>query len=99
MDCVSVKGKEQPIVVFELLGPLEETSEELSRFAELTTSVFQHYRARDFSEATASYAEAVRIQPDDLATTLLLNRCKELAASPRPEDWSGVMRLTSKSGE
>ena len=96
VDCVAVKGKEEPVVVYELLGPRAEAGEDTTAFAEATTQAFDAYRGRDFAGAVAQYERALTIRPDDAAASQLLERCREYVATPPADDWNGVLNLTTK---
>ena len=96
VDCVAVKGKEKPIVLYELLGPRDEASADTVAFCDATTQGFAHYRARAFEAACEDYERALELRPGDVAATLMLERCRAYIASPPPDDWTGVQKLTSK---
>lgn len=96
VDCVTVKGKEQPIVVYELLGPTTGSGIIVQAFSEAATKGFAHYRAREFEAACKSYERALELKPDDVAATQLLDRCQGYLKEPPPADWTGVLKLTTK---
>ncbi|MDF1700234.1 MAG: adenylate/guanylate cyclase domain-containing protein [Planctomycetota bacterium] len=96
VDCVAVKGKEEPVVVYELLGPRAEVDDDTRAFCEATTEGFAHYRARAFDAAVEAYERALASRPGDAAATQLLERCQGYVATPPPADWDGVLKLTSK---
>jgi len=96
VDCVTVKGKEKPIVVYELLGPKDEAPDERIAFGEACTTGFTQYRERAFEAAVESYTRALALRPADAAAAQLLERCRDCAENPPPADWTGVVKLTTK---
>ena len=96
VDCVAVKGKEEPIVVYELLGPRDEAAKDVLAFGEACTAGFEQYRGRAFEAACESYERALALKPGDEAATQLLERCRVYAKDEPPVDWTGVVKLTTK---
>lgn len=82
VDRVRVKGKLQPIVMYELMiGDLDL----LPSFED----ALGKYRSRDFSGARAIFEE-LSVTRNDGPSRLYLGRCDEYLASPPPDDWDGV---------
>ncbi|MDU0460855.1 MAG: adenylate/guanylate cyclase domain-containing protein [Geobacteraceae bacterium] len=82
VDRVRVKGKVQPIVMYELMiGDLDL----LPSFED----ALGKYRSRDFSGARAIFEE-LSVTRNDGPSRLYLGRCDEYLASPPPDDWDGV---------
>ena len=96
VDFVTVKGKEQPIVVYELLGPREGAGKAVVAFYEATSTGFAQYRNREFEAACESYERALDLRPGNEAATQLLERCRAYIVEPPPADWTGVTKLTTK---
>jgi adenylate cyclase len=96
VDDVVVKGKTEPVRIFEVLD--YHTEESFPNLME-TTGHFQEgrkaYRAGDFAKASKSFAEALRLNPSDKLSTTYIDRCTALAAAT-PADWNGVWTMTSK---
>jgi adenylate cyclase len=97
VDCVEVKGRTQPTIVYELLGPLGGLDPEREAFATAYSAAFASYQARDFQGALAGLGAAAALQPEDVSCGILRERCEHFLASPPPADWNGVYRLTRKS--
>jgi adenylate cyclase len=96
VDCVEVKGRSQPTVVHELLGPVGELEGQREAFAALYTDAFRCYRSRDFSTALDRLRGAAALAPDDRSTKILADRCEAYLVEPPPADWNGVVKLTQK---
>ncbi|MFL5344467.1 MAG: adenylate/guanylate cyclase domain-containing protein [Hyalangium sp.] len=89
LDWLRVKGKQQPVRVFELVGVAGTPAPpHLARFAEGLAL----YRARRFIEARAAFLAS----PEDGPSQRFAARCDALLAAPPAEDWDGVFSLDSK---
>ncbi len=95
VDCVEVKGRVQPVVFYEMLGPRGAVTAELLAFARTYTEAFAHYRAGSFQEARTGFEEALALRPEDRASKQLAERCLVLELDP-PADWTGSIRLERK---
>jgi adenylate cyclase len=96
VDDVVVKGKTEPVRIFEVLDYHTDESfpnlmEATGHFKEGRTA----YRAGDFAKAVKGFAEALRMNPSDRLSGTYIERCEALMAAP-PEDWRGVWTMTSK---
>jgi len=95
VDRIRVKGKKQPVVIYELLAPISERD----AYAALLTqynAALDVYRCQRWREATEKFGEVLAAYPDDGPTQVLLQRCIEfLEEAPEPE-WDGVYVMKSK---
>lgn len=96
IDRVSVKGREQGLVIYELLGDKTSASEELKQLAEFWSQAFEQYSAKAWEEAVKVLEQAHAKFPSDKPTHLFLERCKAYQATPPPADWDGVHRMHEK---
>jgi len=96
VDCVAVKGREQAVVFYELIGPKGEVEADRIRFAALYAEAFGHYMAAGFPEARKGFERALALAPDDKPTRELLARCVEFEREPPGPGWNGAVRLTRK---
>ncbi len=96
LDRVRVKGKDQPVSIYEPLGRADQVNEaqlrDLARFAEVLT----HYRAQRWSEAQHILDELLREQSDAELYRLYLERIGYFRANPPPSDWDGVFTFKTK---
>jgi len=94
VDLVQVKGRGQPVAIFELMGPLpaEGPPAWLASFA----AGLQAYRQRRWTGASQAFAEVLHLKPGDRPAQVFLERCRSLAEAPPPPDWQGVFVLDSK---
>lgn len=95
VDWVRVKGKAQPVRIFELIaeGKVPEATLELVR---LFHQGFELYHARQFEKAIEAFNQALQTHPDDAVTHLYIERCQDYLKEPPPENWDGVFTMTSK---
>jgi adenylate cyclase len=98
IDCVRVKGKKRPVVVYELLcRRAEDAGGRAAHVAGAFTQAFMAYRGRRFGDAIA-VLEAVRTNHGDadLALDGFIARCRALLADPPPAGWDGVYEALTK---
>jgi len=88
VDRVRVKGKQQPIVMYELMIANREI---LPRFDE----GLEKYRSREFAVAKAIFDDLVR-NCSDGPSRLYAERCADYLEHPPPADWDGVYTAKSK---
>jgi adenylate cyclase len=95
VDWVRVKGKAQPVRIFELVaeGGVEESK---ARLLKLFDEGFHLYHAREFEKAILIFKQALEIDPDDAPTQLYLERCQDYQNEPPPADWDGVFTMKTK---
>jgi adenylate cyclase len=97
LDYVAVKGKEEPVVVYELLEMagvrLPEGKEEALRRYQEGMAL---YRRREWAGARACFLAALEAWPDDGPSRLYVERCDGHIAHPPPPDWDFVVRRQEK---
>ena len=97
IDLVVVKGKTQPVAVYEILDyHTEESYPSLSDALGHFRDGLAKYRGRDFAGAKTLFEKVLAINPADKAAKLYVERCDHLAQEPPPADWSGVWVMESK---
>jgi adenylate cyclase len=95
LDAVRVKGKKEPVRLFELRG-LGEAPQADKPFLEAYAHGLQLYRERRFSTARLSFEECLELRPGDGPAQLFLGRCDAMTAEPPGEGWDGVFQMTHK---
>jgi adenylate cyclase len=95
VDLVQVKGKAQPLEVFELLG--EGTPEpELARFLEAYHQGLALYREGRWPESITALEEALRLRPHDLSAQRYLTLSQKYRETPPGPDWKPVTVMVDK---
>ena len=95
LDCIRVKGKMEPITIYELLGRLSDASSEPD-LPERFHEGLARYQTRNFEEAARTFENIVQSYPQDGPSKLYLERCRQYRLQPPPEDWDGVFTMTRK---
>jgi adenylate cyclase len=95
VDWVRVKGKNQPVKIFELVC---EGQPEAQRAAGLKhfQAAYELYHAMKFQEAIAEFEKAVAANPSDETAKIYIERCQEYIAEPPHADWDGVYVMKTK---
>ncbi len=89
VDRVRVKGREQPISIWEPLGVPGDAA---AAAPEEWSDALARYRHRDFAGARAGFAALKASTLRDLYVA----RCDAFIAAPPPADWDGTTRFTTK---
>jgi adenylate cyclase len=97
LDYVAVVGREEPVVVYELLemagvGLPAEKEEALRRYAE----GMAQYKRHQWASAKAHFQAALAAWPDDGPSHVYVERCDAHIATPPPPDWDFVVRRREK---
>jgi len=96
LDFVAVKGRSEPVTVYELMGRSGEvTTPEADRLMRYHDGI-ELYRSRRWKEAAALFEHLLLALPEDGPSALYRDRCLTLIAHPPPADWSGVYVATTK---
>jgi adenylate cyclase len=101
LDLIRVKGKLQPVMIYELLARHSDLQQDDSLVDLLTRiQTFQEarklYRQRDWTEARRAFQALLDRWPNDGPSVVYLKRCQEyLTEEPLP-DWDGVFTMTHK---
>jgi len=95
LDLVRVKGKDQPVRIYEVRGRLEERSEELE-WINTFHQALEHYRQQAWSEAERLFHQVLRWRPEDYPTKLYLARCRQFRQNPPGAQWDGVFSYQTK---
>ncbi len=97
LDLLVVKGKTEPIRVYELIGkasdPLPEKKEEL---LQLYHEGLALYRQRKFKESEDLFTQSKNLDPTDFPSQLYRDRSRLYVMNPPPEDWNGVFVMRTK---
>ena len=95
IDVVKVKGKSKAVAIYEPFMT-DYFSDGSFAFIPPFEEGLRAYRGQRFDEAIKCFENVLRIKPQDNPSTLYIERCQRLKATPPPEDWDGVWTMTRK---
>ncbi len=93
LDWIRVKGKQQPVAIYELLGFAGDAQQ---RLVELCDAGLQAYRGQRWDAALEKFDAILRQHPDDGPARLMAARCRAFRSTPPPPDWDGVYEMKTK---
>lgn len=96
LDTIQVKGKDEPVTIFELQGTTAEVEEEQLAVNRLYGRGLTHYRKREWHRAKTLFSQAVEVIATDGPSQEMVRRCQLLLETAPPPEWDGVFRMTSK---
>ena len=94
LDLVAVKGKTEPVPLFELIDVHENIESDTFEFIKIYESALAEYRQGNFEQAQTKFKESHAMKHDK-ASKLMIERCEEYIIHP-PTNWDGVYIAKSK---
>jgi adenylate cyclase len=95
IDLVTVKGKTQPVRIFELLQETKSASEKLGHMKKLFETSLELYRTQKWDAAERGFSALVNEFKDD-TSEIFLERVADFRKNPPGKAWDGVFHRTSK---
>lgn len=95
LDLVRVKGKKQPVVIFELLGKAP-PDPDLARFLEYYHQGLQFLRQRQWQESIDAFSSALRLKPQDHHSHRYLAMAQQYLVKPPDAEWAGLSVMQDK---
>lgn len=101
LDAVRVKGKAQPVNIYELLGrlpaPGAQPPAEMTKLIQVFEAGLKHYRAQQWDDAELAFKACLEIRKGgDPTSEIYLERVAHFRDEPPPPDWDGVYELKTK---
>jgi len=96
LDSIRVVGKQQAVVIYELLGLRGAVPEEKKKIIKLYAEGLSLYKSRKWSEAIEVFGQIFEEVPDDGPSLTYLERCLGFRIHPPGPDWDGVHVMRSK---
>jgi adenylate cyclase len=97
LDLLRVKGKTEPVRVYELIGLVEQgISEKRQQILNFFNKGFEHYLAREWDLAIKEFKQALNLNPHDGPAKTYIRRCEQFSKISPREDWDGVFTLQTK---
>jgi adenylate cyclase len=95
LDLVRVKGKREPVHIYELLA-LAPATPELAAFVERFRWGLSAYAAQRWDEAMARFREADALRGGDPTSRKYVERCEAMRREPPGPEWDGVFQMKTK---
>ena len=98
LDCIRVKGKNDPVKIYEVVGLRSDPiTAEREKIIDLYHKGRELYLNRQFRKAWNEFATVVEeLDPNDKSAKLQMERSQHFVNSPPPDDWDGVFTMTEK---
>lgn len=96
VDKIIVKGKREPVCVYEPVCRVEDASDSRRGRVETYNRALDHYYSREWDEAEKILRELNKADPERVLYRMYLERIAELRHASLPEDWMGVYEHRSK---
>jgi adenylate cyclase len=96
LDKVKVKGKENPVAIFEPVGLSGEIEKAVQDELKLWSQALRLYRARDWDMAELQLINLEKVAPDRGLYRLFLERIAHLRKNPPEDGWDGSWKFETK---
>jgi adenylate cyclase len=96
LDRVRVKGKAEPVTIYEPLGMRDQLSAQTIADAQLFEKALRYYREQKWDEAVKVLNELLLVDPDCFLFKLYLERVEIFQQDPPGADWDGVFIYKTK---
>ncbi|PHV10375.1 CHASE2 domain-containing protein [Chitinimonas sp. BJB300] len=96
LDRVRVKGKDEPVTIYEPLGLASEVDKALIGEIQLFHQVLKLYRSQNWDMAELQLLNLQKQRPDSVVYALYLSRIAHFRQFVPPPDWDGVYEFDSK---
>jgi adenylate cyclase len=96
LDRVRVKGRNEPVTIYEPMGVAGELSPDVIADQVLFSHMFTHYHAREWEESLEHLHELIEHKPETVLFRLYIDRIEHYLQEPPPPDWDGVFTHKTK---
>ncbi len=96
IDAVKVVGKDEPVVIYEILGRPGEVGESSQQAAAHYADGLAAYRRQHWQEAISFFEKALEVEEKDGPSQTMIERCRQFQKMPPDENWDGAFVLDSK---
>ena len=93
LDRVRVAGKDIPVAIHELRGPVQAQEDKLETLFGAALGLFRQQR---WEQAEWAFLDVLAEYPNDMPSRLYLERCLQFKAAPVGPDWDGVFNRLDK---
>ena len=96
LDTVKVKGKDEPIRIYELLGIESIGKEEQTWLVEAFQRGLTYYAEKKWYKSLLEMNQILKHFPNDGPAKLYIKRCLEMIENPPERDWQPVYKFDTK---
>ncbi|MCK5728236.1 MAG: hypothetical protein KAH08_03340 [Methylococcales bacterium] len=96
LDFIIVKGKNEGIKIYELVGEKNAVDNEILALVALASDAFEAYLSKQFEQALRLYKQILTNNPDDQPAKVLMTKCEHFIKNPPDQHWTGATRLLEK---
>lgn len=96
LDKVRVMGIDKPVQLYNIIGFAEEMTDAEISAVDLFHEGLECYLDKRFVEAKRFFEHAASLTPKDGTPQVFVERCKKYISDPPPENWDGVMTMSTK---
>ncbi|MGV3742105.1 MAG: adenylate/guanylate cyclase domain-containing protein, partial [Burkholderiaceae bacterium] len=96
LDLVQVKGKEEPVAIYEPLGILRQIEQARMDELEKWHQALSDYRHQHWDKAESALLALTHATPDCMLYQIYLERIRHLRENPPGAEWSGVTKFDTK---
>ena len=96
LDKVAVKGKKEPVVIYEAMDLKENATQQRIDLAHDFEAALDLYFSRQFEHCIESCEVILKAHPEDGPTKNLMERAKVFQTNPPPAGWNGTWVFTKK---
>ena len=96
LDLVRVKGKDQPVAIYEPIAPVDEVDKETRKELRRYHAALQQFRNRDWDSAESELFSLAREHPETRIYQMYVDRIMYFRREPPGEDWDGVFTFETK---
>lgn len=94
LDTIQVKGKDIPVMIYELRGYISQMDDIEHEFQDIFNSAMKYYKLSDFNAALKIFSSPELLT--DSVSSLYKERCENFILNPPDEAWAWVWRFTEK---
>jgi adenylate cyclase len=96
LDSVRVKGKKEPVLIYELLGKGPASADKQVLISTFSDAIML-YKQQKWDAAMGLFTKVKNeLKPEDYASKVYIERCEKMREHAPQADWDGVYTMTTK---
>jgi adenylate cyclase len=97
VDYLVVKGKQEPVAVYEVLDyHTEQSFPNMLEAVNYFKGGLAYYRKGQWDKAIETFRGAMALNPQDKLPQIYIDRCEHLKVEPPGDDWKGIWVMKTK---